>query len=40
MHLRQTGSIYSACGQFTKKKTNKEYKNVKKPEIHDIIKLN
>ena len=38
IHLRQPA--YSACGPFTKKK-NKEYKNLKKQEIHDIfIKTN
>ena len=38
MHLRQPGFIYSACGPFTKKK---EYKSLKKQEIHDIfIKAN
>ena len=35
MHLRQPEFTYSACGPF--KKTNKEYKNLKKPEIHDIF---
>ena len=34
MHLRQPGFIYSACGPFTK---NKEYKNLKKQEIHNIV---
>ena len=39
MNLRQPGFTYSACGPFTKKKT--EYKNLKKQEIHDIfIKTN
>ena len=41
IHLRQPA--YSACGPFTKKKkyNNKEYKNLKKQEIHDIfIKTN
>ena len=45
MHLRQPASLdksgftYSACGPFTKNK--KEYKNLKKQEIHDIfIKMN
>ena len=45
MHLRQPASLdksgftYSACGPFTKNK--KEYKNLKKQEIHDIfIKTN
>ena len=35
MHLRQPGCTYSACESFTKKK--KEYKNLKKQEIHDIF---
>ena len=35
MHLRQLGLIYSACGSFTK--TKKEYKNLKKEEVHDIF---
>ena len=35
MHLRQPGLTYSACGRFTKNK--KEYKNLKKQEIHDIF---
>ena len=40
MHLRQSGFTYRACGPFTKK-TKKEYKNLKKKEIHDIfIKTN
>ena len=39
-HLKQPGFTYSACGPFTKK-TKKEYKNLKKQEIHDIfIKTN
>ena len=39
MHLRQPGFAYSAYGPFTKSK--KEYKNLKKQEIHDIfIKTN
>ena len=45
MHLRQPASLdksgftYNACGPFTKNK--KEYKNLKKQEIHDIfIKTN
>ena len=45
MHLRQhttldkSGFTYIACGLFTKRK--KEYKNLKKQEIHDIfIKAN
>ena len=39
MPLRQPGLKHSACGPFTKKK--KEYKNLKKQEIHDIfIKTN
>ena len=38
MHLRQPGFTYKACGPFTK---NKEYKNLKKQEIHVIfIKVN
>ena len=38
MYLRQPGFTYSACGPFTKKK---EYKNLKKQEIHNIfIKIN
>ena len=38
MHLRQPEFTYSACGPFTK---NKEHKNLKKQEIHDIfIKTN
>ena len=41
MHLRQFGFTYSACGKFTKNKTKKEYKSLKKQEIHDIfIKTN
>ena len=40
MHLRQPGFTYSACRPFTKK-TKKEYKNLKKQDIHDIfIKTN
>ena len=35
MYLRQPRSTYSACGPFTK--TKKEYKNLKKQEIHDIF---
>ena len=39
MHLRQPGFMYSACGPFTK--TKKEYKSLKKQEIHDtFIKTN
>ena len=39
MHLRQPGFTYSACGPFTK--TKKEYKSLKKQEIHDtFIKTN
>ena len=34
MHLRQPGFTHGACGPFTK---NKEYKNSKKQEIHDIF---
>ena len=38
MYLRQPGFTYSVCGPFTK---NKEYKNLKKQEIHYIfIKTN
>ena len=41
MHLRQPEFTYIACGPFTKKKTKKEYKNLKKQEIHDVfIKTN
>ena len=37
IHLRQPG--YSACGHLLK--TKKEYKNLKKQEIHDaLIKTN
>ena len=35
MHLRQPGFTYSACGPFTKKKT--EYKSLKKLKIQDIF---
>ena len=35
-HLRQPGLPYSASGPFAKK-TNKEHKNLKKQEIHDIF---
>ena len=35
MHLRQLGFKYSASGSF--KKTKKEYKVLKKQEIHDIF---
>ena len=39
MHLRQSRFTYTACGPFTKKQ--KEYKNLKKEEIHSIfIKMN
>ena len=39
MHLRQSGFTYTACGPLTKKQ--KEYKNLKKEEIHSIfIKMN
>ena len=34
MHLKQPGFIYSVCGPFTK---NKEFKNFKKQEIHNIL---
>ena len=38
MHLKQPGLTNSACGPFTK---YKEYKNLKKQEIHGIfIKTN
>ena len=43
MHLRQVGFTYSACAKLPKKKqkTKKEYKSLKKQEIHDIfIKTN
>ena len=33
-HLRQSGFTYEACGPFTK---NKEYKNLKKQDIHYIF---
>ena len=37
IHLSKPGCTYSACGSFAKK----EYKNLKKQEIHDIfIKTN
>ena len=40
MHLRQLGFTYSICLPF-KKKTKKEYKNLRKQKIHDIfIKMN
>ena len=35
MHLTQPGFTYSACGPFTK--TKKEYKKLKKQEIHDTF---
>ena len=35
MHLAQPGFIHSACGPF--KKTNKEFKNLKKQEIQTIF---
>ena len=35
IQLRQPGFPYSACGPFTK--TKKEYKSLKKQEIHDIF---
>ena len=39
IHVRRPGFMYSTCGPY--KKTRKEYKNLKKPEIHDIfIKTN
>ena len=36
MHLRQPEFTYSACGSFLKK-INKEYKSLKKQEIHNIF---
>ena len=36
IHFRQPGFTYSACGPFTKE-MKKEYKNLKKQEIHDIF---
>ena len=39
-HLRQPGFTYSFCGPF-KKKAKREYKNLKKEEVHYIlIKIN
>ena len=35
IHLRYPGFTYSACRPFTKIK--KEYKHLKKQEIHDIF---
>ena len=35
MHLKQPGFTYGACGPFAK--TKKEYKNLKKQEIHNIF---
>ena len=35
MHLRQPRFTYISCGPFTK--TKKEYKRLKKHEIHDIF---
>ena len=35
MHLRQPGFTYSACGPFMKNK--KEYRSLKKQEIHNIF---
>ena len=35
MHLRHPGLTYSAWEPFTK--TKKEYKNLKKQGIHDIV---
>ena len=35
LHLIKPGFTYSACGPF--KKTKKEYKNVKKQDIHEIF---
>ena len=41
IHLRQPEFTYSACDHLQKKITKKEYKNLKKQEIHDIfIKTN
>ena len=39
MHLKQRGFTYSACGPFTrnKKKTKKEFKDLKKHEIQNIF---
>ena len=38
MHLRQPGFTYTVCGV---QNTKKEYKNLKKQEIHDtFIKMN
>ena len=40
IYLRQLRFTYSACGPFKEKK-KKEYKNLKKQEIHDVfIKTN
>ena len=39
MHLKKLELTYSTCGQL--QKTEKEYKNLKKQEIHDtFIKAN
>ena len=38
MHLKQPGFTYSACGPFTKKKTKKELKILKKQEIQTIFR--
>ena len=38
MHLRQPQFTYSACGNLLK--TKKEYKNLKKQEIQDILRIN
>ena len=39
MHLKQLGFASSACGPFTKK--NKEYKSLRKQDIHAIcVKTN
>ena len=41
INLRHLGFTYSTCEPFIKKKTKKEYKHLKKQEIHDIfIKTN
>ena len=37
MHLRQPGFTYSAYRSFAKKKKKKEYKNLRKQEIHNIF---
>ena len=35
MHLKQSGITSSACGSFNKNK--KEYKNLRKQQIQDIL---